>query len=75
MDLMDSIRDIIMPLNLKLIVEPGRSLVGNTCILVNKVIGVKQNGAKKFIVVNGSMSELLRPSLYDAYHHIELADP
>ena len=41
MDLMDSIRDIIMPLNLKLIVEPGRSLVGNTCVLVNKVIGVK----------------------------------
>jgi len=75
MDLMDSIRDVIMPLNLKLIIEPGRSLIGNTCVLVTKVIGVKQNGSKKFIVGNGSMSELLRPSLYDAYHHIELAEP
>ena len=75
MDLMDSIRDVIMPLNLKLIIEPGRSMIGNTCVLVNKVTGVKTNGSKNFIVVNGSMSEILRPSLYDAYHHIELAEP
>ena len=75
MDLCDSIRNVVMPLNLKLIIEPGRSLVGNTCVLVTKVIGVKQNGNKKFIVVNGSMSEILRPALYDAYHHIECAEP
>mgnify|MGYP002629665763 CR=1 FL=1 len=50
-------------------------MVGNTCILVNKVIGVKSNGHKNFIVTDGSMSELIRPSLYDTYHHIELADP
>ena len=37
--------------------------------------GVKSNGSKNFIVVDGSMSELIRPSLYDAYHHIEFADP
>ena len=75
LDLINSIKDSIMPLNLKLIIEPGRSLVGNTCVLVNKVIGVKTNRDKKFIVVNGSMSELIRPSLYNAYHHIEFAEP
>ena len=62
-------------MNLKLIIEPGRSIVGNTCIFVNKVTGVKSNGNKNFIVVDGSMSEMIRPSLYDAYHHIELAEP
>lgn len=50
-------------------------MVGNTTIFVNKVIGVKSNGSKNFIVTNGSMSELIRPSLYDTYHHIELAEP
>jgi diaminopimelate decarboxylase len=75
MDLIDSIRDLIGELNLKLIIEPGRSLVANTCIFVNKVTGVKSNGTKNFIVVDGSMSELIRPSLYNAYHHIEFAEP
>lgn len=74
MDLIDSIRDLIKDQNLKLIIEPGRSLVANTCIFVNKVTGVKSNGNKNFIVVDGSMSELIRPSLYDAYHHIEFAN-
>ena len=62
-------------MNIKLIIEPGRSLVGNTTILVNKVIGVKSNDKKKFVVTDRSMSELLRPSLYKAYHHIEIAEP
>ena len=74
-DLLHGIRDLVKDMKLKLIIEPGRSVVGNTCILVTKVIGVKSNGDKNFIVVDGSMSELIRPSLYDAYHHIELAAP
>lgn len=74
-DLLDEIRQQILDMNLKLIIEPGRSLVGNTSIFVSKVIGVKSNGSKNFIVVDGSMSELIRPSLYGAYHHIELAEP
>jgi len=45
-ELVESIRDLILSNNLKLIIEPGRSLVGNTSILVNRVIGVKSNGAK-----------------------------
>ena len=75
MDLIDSIRDLVEQMNLKLIIEPGRSLVGNTCVLVNRVTGVKSNGHKNFIVIDGSMCELIRPSLYGAYHHIELAEP
>jgi diaminopimelate decarboxylase len=73
MDLVNSIRDLVKLMKLKLIIEPGRSLVGNTTIFVNKVIGVKSNGSKNFIVVDGSMSELIRPSLYQTYHHIEMA--
>jgi diaminopimelate decarboxylase len=73
-DLIESIRDLIKDLGVKLIIEPGRSLVANTCIFVNRVTGVKSNGSKNFIVVDGSMSELLRPSLYNAYHHIEFAE-
>lgn len=75
MDLIDSIRDLVKEMNLKLIIEPGRSLVANTCIFVNKVIGTKCNGTKNFIVVDGSMSELIRPSLYNAFHKIEFAEP
>jgi len=73
-DLINQIRDLVTSLKLKLIIEPGRSLVGNTTLFVTKVIGVKTNGNKNFIVVDGSMSELIRPSLYDAYQHIELAE-
>lgn len=42
-------------------------MIANTCCLVNRVIGVKSNGAKNFIVIDGSMAELIRPSLYGAY--------
>ncbi|CAN1320243.1 Diaminopimelate decarboxylase 2, chloroplastic [Linum perenne] len=61
--------------NLKLIIEPGRSLIANTCCLVNRVTGVKTNGTKNFVVIDGSMAELIRPSLYDTYQHIELVSP
>eukprot|EP00899_Mesostigma_viride_P017939 jgi/Mesvir1/26146/Mv06854-RA.2 len=74
-DLIDTVRDLVKRLELKLIIEPGRSMVGNTAALVNRVTGVKTNGNKNFIVVNGSMTELIRPSLYDAYQHIQLISP
>ena len=73
-DLIDSIRDLL-PEDITLIIEPGRSLVGNTAIFVNRVTGVKTNGNKHFIVTDGSMSELIRPSLYDAYQHIQFIEP
>jgi diaminopimelate decarboxylase len=74
-ELLDTIRDNVKELGLTIIIEPGRSMIGNTCCLVNTVTGVKTNGNKNFIVVDGSMSTLIRPSLYDAYQHIELTDP
>ncbi|MDH3215814.1 MAG: diaminopimelate decarboxylase [Candidatus Krumholzibacteria bacterium] len=73
-DLIDRIRDLLTG-DVTLIIEPGRSIVGNAGILVNQVLGVKANGAKHFIVVDGSMAELVRPSLYDAYHHIGFTEP
>ncbi|OIW20548.1 hypothetical protein TanjilG_14486 [Lupinus angustifolius] len=74
-DLIDTVRELVLSRNLNLIIEPGRSLIANTCCLVNRVTGVKTNGSKNFIVIDGSMAELIRPSLYDAYQHIELISP
>mmetsp|Transcript_9837 Transcript_9837/g.24534 ORF Transcript_9837/g.24534 Transcript_9837/m.24534 type:complete len:495 (-) Transcript_9837:356-1840(-) len=74
-DLIDTVRDIVKSLGLTLVIEPGRSMVATSCALVNTVTGVKTNGNKNFIVVDGSMSTLIRPSLYDAYQHIELTAP
>lgn len=73
--LLDTIRAQATELGLTIIIEPGRSMVGNTSALVNTVTGVKTNGSKHFIVIDGSMSALIRPSLYDAYQHIELTAP
>ncbi|WCJ38133.1 Diaminopimelate decarboxylase 1 chloroplastic [Euphorbia peplus] len=74
-DLIDTVRELVLSRNLNLIIEPGRSLIANTSCLVNRVTGVKTNGTKNFIVIDGSMAELIRPSLYDAYQHIELVSP
>jgi diaminopimelate decarboxylase len=55
---------------LKIIMEPGRFIVGNAGIFVTKVLYVKDNGVKRFVIVDGGMNDLLRPTLYDAYHEI-----
>lgn len=68
-ELIESIRALV-PADLTLIVEPGRSIIGEAGMLVCRVTGVKTNDNKNFIVIDGSMAELLRPSLYGAYHHI-----
>lgn len=64
---MFQVRELVLSRDLNLIIEPGRSLIANTCCFVNHVTGVKTNGTKNFIVIDGSMAELIRPSLYDAY--------
>lgn len=74
-NLIDTIRPQLQAAGLTIIIEPGRSLIGNTGIMVSSVIGVKTNGTKRFIVVDGSMAELIRPSLYDAYQFISLTEP
>ncbi|KAJ7978339.1 Diaminopimelate decarboxylase [Quillaja saponaria] len=74
-DLIDTVRELVLSRDLNLIIEPGRSLIANTCCFVNRVTGVKTNGTKNFVVIDGSMAELIRPSLYGAYQHIELVSP
>ena len=56
--------------NLTLVMEPGRSIVGNAGILVTKTLYLKQGEDKTFVIVDAGMNDLMRPSLYDAYHHI-----
>ena len=58
-------------LDLTVICEPGRFLTANAGYFVSKVLYEKQNGSKKFVVIDGAMNDLLRPSLYSAYHKIE----
>jgi len=55
---------------LKIILEPGRFIVGNAGILVTKVLYVKTTPKKKFIIVDAGMNDLIRPALYNAYHQI-----
>ena len=66
----DAILPILKGTGLKIIMEPGRFIVGNAGIFVTKVLYLKDNGFKKFLVVDGGMNDLIRPSLYDAYHEI-----
>ena len=54
--------------------EPGRSIVAEAGVLLTKVLLVKQNGGKTFVVVDGAMNDLLRPALYQAHHEIAPVD-
>ncbi|MDI6758346.1 MAG: diaminopimelate decarboxylase [Candidatus Omnitrophota bacterium] len=55
---------------LKIIMEPGRFIVGNAGILIAKVLYIKSTPKKKFIIIDAGMNDLIRPALYDAYHNI-----
>ncbi len=57
-------------LNLHLLLEPGRSIVGAAGVLLTRVLYRKTNRRKRFLIVDAAMNDLLRPSLYDAYHEI-----
>jgi diaminopimelate decarboxylase len=57
-------------LGLKVLFEPGRLIVGNAGILVSQVIFVKEGDAKNFLIVDAAMNDLIRPTLYDAFHDI-----
>ena len=54
---------------LKIIVEPGRSIVGDTGIFLTKVVYIKKTKTKNFAIIDGGMNNLIRPAMYDAYHH------
>ena len=57
-------------LNCKIVAEPGRLIVGNAGILVTEVIYVKDGGDKTFVIVDAAMNDLIRPTLYEAYHEV-----
>ena len=64
------IRKIAAPLNVQLIFEPGRMIVGNAGVLVARVLYDKRGDARRFLIIDAAMNDLIRPALYDAYHHI-----
>lgn len=70
-DYVQAILGTLTALDLTILCEPGRFLTANAGYFVSKVLYEKQNGAKKFVVIDGAMNDLLRPALYNAYHKIE----
>jgi len=62
-------------LPLTLVIEPGRSLVAGAGVLLTRVIDLKENALKRFVIVDAGMTELLRPALYQAHHRIEPVRP
>ena len=69
-DYAKAILPILKKMKVKVIFEPGRFISGNSGILVTRVLYVKQNPRKRFIIVDAGMNDLMRPALYDAHHEI-----
>jgi diaminopimelate decarboxylase len=61
---------LLHPLGLRILIEPGRFIVGNAGILVTRVEYVKRTGKKNFVIVDAAMNDLIRPAFYDSYHEI-----
>ncbi|WP_283196031.1 diaminopimelate decarboxylase [Rhizobium sp. AN80A] len=64
------VKNQLRELNCKIVMEPGRLIVGNAGILVTEVLYVKDGGEKTFVIVDGAMNDLIRPTLYEAWHEI-----
>ena len=69
-ELVDAIRPILEATGTKILCEMGRYIAGNAGVLLTRVIYRKQSGGKNFLVADAGMNDLLRPSLYDAYHEV-----
>src|SRR6266853_2600548 len=61
---------LLRPLRLRILIEPGRFIVGNAGILVTRVEYVKRTGRKNFVIVDAAMNDLIRPAFYDSYHEV-----
>ena len=64
----NAINNFLKKHKVKIIFEPGRSIIGNTGTLISKVIYIKDSGGKKFIILDAAMNDLMRPALYGAFH-------
>ncbi|MDD3499873.1 MAG: diaminopimelate decarboxylase, partial [Sulfurovum sp.] len=67
----DAIFQATKGLDVTILCEPGRYMVANAGVFLTKVLYEKVNGEKRFVIVDGAMNDLIRPSLYNAYHRIE----
>ncbi len=65
------VKNELKGLGCRIVTEPGRLIVGNAGILVTEVIYVKDGGEKTFVIVDGAMNDLIRPTLYEAWHEIQ----
>ena len=65
-----TVKNILKERNLKIIFEPGRALIGKAGILLTEVEYIKNSSEKNFLIVNAAMNDLMRPSLYEAFHEI-----
>ena len=70
-ELAEALTPTLKTLNCKIMMEPGRYLTANGGTLITKVLYTKKNFNKNFIIVDAAITDLLRPSIYDAYHHIQ----
>ncbi|MDZ7263784.1 MAG: diaminopimelate decarboxylase [candidate division KSB1 bacterium] len=69
-ELANQVLEVLKPLKCQVLFEPGRSIIGETAALITKVLFVKKSRDKHFVVVDAGMNDLIRPSLYNAYHQI-----
>ena len=69
-NLLISIKKFLKNRTCKIIFEPGRSIIGNTGILISKVIYIKKGYKKNFVILDAAMNDLIRPALYGAKHRI-----
>ncbi|PYI82014.1 MAG: diaminopimelate decarboxylase [Verrucomicrobia bacterium] len=69
-DYADAIVPPLRDLGVRILVEPGRFLIGNAGVLLTRVRYIKQTGSKKFAIVDAGMNDLIRPALYQSYHEI-----
>ena len=65
-----AVKPLVRNLGLKIVLEPGRFIVGNGGVLVTQVQYVKRTPVKRFVIVDAAMNDLIRPSLYESYHEI-----
>jgi diaminopimelate decarboxylase len=63
-------REAFGPLDLDMTIEPGRALVGEAGLLIARVVYVKEGAAKRFVIVDAAMNDLIRPALYEAWHDV-----
>ena len=69
------VREVTQGWDVRLLFEPGRVIVGNAGVLLSRVIRVKQGVSDPFVIVDAAMNDLMRPSLYDAWHDIVQVSP